>query len=72
MQGQDAGARGGLRAAVNQFGGSSGRGIKPLLNKLGLPGGTLRAPRIAISDAEAEQMLNAYAALKLPFAPMLP
>jgi dihydrodipicolinate synthase/N-acetylneuraminate lyase len=58
-----------LHQLVNRFGGSSGRGIKPLLSKLGLPGGTLRAPRIAISDAEVEQMVQTYKALKLPLAP---
>jgi 4-hydroxy-tetrahydrodipicolinate synthase len=58
-----------LHQLVNRYGGSSGRGIKPLLARLGLPGGTLRAPRLAISDSEVDAMLQAYLDLKLPLAP---
>jgi len=58
-----------LHTLVNRFGGSAGRGIKPLLNRLGLPGGALRLPRLAIRGEEQTQMLQDYVALALPEAP---
>lgn len=58
-----------LHEFVNRFGGSAGRGIKPLLNHLGLPGGTLRAPRQALEGSELAEMIAAYTALDLPGAP---
>lgn len=59
-----------LHDLVNRFGGSAGRGMKPLLNLLGLPGGTLRPPRIALGGTELAEMHKAYQALNLPGAPM--
>ena len=47
-------------------GGSAGRAMKPLLNALGLPGGTLRAPRLPISQQELEPLIEATLRLKLP------
>ncbi len=54
-----------LSRFVMKFGGSAGRGIKLLLNELGLPGGTLRTPRIALSAEEAGAMLRAWHALDI-------
>lgn len=75
MQAWDRGDAPGLRDAherlwqlhelVNRFGGSEGRGIKPLLNRLGHPGGALRVPRIPISGEELDAMAMAFAALDL-------
>ena len=61
-----------LHALVNRYGGSAGRGIKPLLGHLGLPGGTLRLPRIAIISDEQTAMVREYLALALPGAPGAP
>ena len=57
-----------LHEFVNQFGGSAGRGIKPLLAAFGLPGGCLRSPRIPLHGAEVADMVAAYRALGLPAA----
>jgi len=54
-----------LHQFTNKFGGSAGRGIKPLLSRLGLPGGSLRSPRIALSESEMAAMLQAWRALDL-------
>ena len=55
-----------LALIVKRFGGSSLRGTKPLLNALGLPGGTLHEPRIPLEAAEIEKMRNAIKELNLP------
>lgn len=55
-----------------KYGGSSMRAMKPLLNAFGLPGGTLRAPRLPISDEELETVVRQAAALELPGIPKLP
>jgi 4-hydroxy-tetrahydrodipicolinate synthase len=54
-----------LHQFVNKFGGSAGRGIKPLLAQLGLPGGSLRSPRIALDTGEQAAMRAAWQALAL-------
>lgn len=54
-----------LHQFVNIFGGAAGRGIKPLLNALGLPGGALRSPRLPLSAAEQKSMLDAWRRLDL-------
>lgn len=54
-----------LHEFVNRFGGSAGRGIKPLLTRLGLPGGSLRAPRIALAGRELDDMVAAWQTLGL-------
>jgi len=61
-----------LHLLVNRYGGSAGRGIKPLLSRLQLPGGELRPPRIALAAQELDMMLDAYARLALPHAPPVP
>lgn len=48
------------------------RAMKPLLNALGLPGGTVRLPRMAISDDELAQVLNATLKLNIPGLPTHP
>ena len=58
-----------LHQLIGRFGGAAGRGMKPLLARLGLPAGTLRPPRIAISPAELAQMFSAYETLQLPGSP---
>ena len=54
-----------------KYGGSSMRAMKPLLNAFGLPGGTLRAPRLPISDEELEGVIRQTIALDLPGIPPL-
>lgn len=56
-----------IHLLVNRFGGSAGRGMKPLLSKLGLPAGTLRAPRMALVPHEIDAMLAEYSAISLDF-----
>ena len=60
-----------LAAIVRRYGGSSLRGLKPMLNLFGLPGGTLREPRVALEAAEVEKMARAVDALQIPGAPRL-
>lgn len=45
------------------------RAMKPLLNALGLPGGTLRLPRMAITDAQLEDVLRETLAMQIPGLP---
>ncbi|MFB9947478.1 dihydrodipicolinate synthase family protein [Rhizobium puerariae] len=54
-----------LHLALNRYGGSGGRGMKPLLDNLGLMGGALRQPRRGISDQDAEALLHAVRLLDL-------
>lgn len=56
----------GLWAAIDRFGGSAGRGLKPLMNALGLPGGYLRQPLIAISRHELDSLVESVQSLKIP------
>ena len=58
-------------AIFNRYGGSSMRGGKPLNNRFGLPGGTLRAPRKPITPEECEVMVKQVMALNLPNMPTL-
>jgi len=62
----------GLAEIVKRFGGATLRGIKPLLNAFGLPGGTLREPRLPIDAAELDKMINAVLALQIQELPPLP
>ena len=51
---------------------SSMRAVKPLMNAFGLPGaGTLRAPRVPISSAELNKLVEAILPLKLPGLPAI-
>ncbi len=63
-----------LNALDTRFGGtpSSMRAMKPLLNAFGLPGGTLRPPRLPIGAAELEQAIQAVLKLNIPGIPPLP
>lgn len=61
----------GLAAINNRFGGSSMRGMKPLMNAFGLPGGTLRLPRMPIGAAELDEMVKAVLQLQIPGTPPL-
>lgn len=61
-----------LALIVKRYGGSSLRGLKPLLNAFGLPGGTLREPRLPLDAAEVGKMVKAVLELKLPELPPLP
>ncbi|WP_431285485.1 dihydrodipicolinate synthase family protein [Humitalea sp. 24SJ18S-53] len=54
----------GLHAVLGKFGG--GRGVKPLLNALGLPGGSIRPPRLPIDDTAVAGLVEAVRALDLP------
>lgn len=60
-----------LAAIVRRYGGSSLRGLKPMLNLFGVPGGTLREPRLPLDGAEVEKMAKAVAELQIPGAPRL-
>lgn len=60
-----------LAAIVRRYGGSSLRGLKPMLNLFGVPGGTLREPRMPLDPAEVEKMAKAVDALQIPGAPRL-
>ena len=60
-----------LAAIVRRYGGSSLRGLKPMLNAFGLPGGTLREPRLPLDGAEIQKMAKAVNALQIPGAPRL-
>jgi dihydrodipicolinate synthase/N-acetylneuraminate lyase len=48
------------------------RAMKPLLNALGLPGGYLRLPRMAITDAQLADVLRDTLALRIPGLPASP
>lgn len=49
-----------------RFGGHAVRGLKPLMNAFGLPGGHLRPPRSPLPPAEVAEMVRMVDALKLP------
>ena len=53
-------------------GGSAARAMKPLLNKLGLPGGFLRPPRLPIDDEQLGRMMTEVVALGIPELGMQP
>jgi 4-hydroxy-tetrahydrodipicolinate synthase len=61
-----------LAGIVKKFGGSSLRGLKPMLAAFGLPGGSLREPRLPLEPAEVDKMVKAVAALQLPELPQPP
>ena len=52
-----------------RFGGATMRGMKPLMNAFGLPGGELRPPRMPISDADLRQFIAEVEKLNLPGLP---
>ena len=54
-----------LHALIHRVGGGSMRGVKPLMNALGLPGGTLRPPRLPITDKELAEAVATARALEL-------
>ena len=58
-------------AINNRYGGSSMRAMKPLLNAFGLPGGTLRPPRLPISATELDAVVKAILRLQIPGIPPL-
>jgi 4-hydroxy-tetrahydrodipicolinate synthase len=55
-------------AVLGRHGGNT-RGLKPLLNAFGMPGGELRDPRVAISDQELDVMVKEVLALDIPGLP---
>ncbi len=61
----------GLAAIHNKYGAGSMRAMKPLLNAFGLPGGSMRPPRVPISQAELDDVVKAVLALKIPGTPPL-
>lgn len=61
-----------LTAISNRYGGSAMRAMKPLMNAFGLPGGTLRPPRLPITAAELAEVVKAVVKLNLPGVPPLP
>ena len=46
------------------------RAMKPLLNAFGLPGGTVRLPRMSISAEELEDVVAETLLLKIPELPL--
>lgn len=51
------------------YSGSSGRAVKPMLNKLGLPGGFLRPPRLPVAPDIVEKLTQETLKLDLPNFP---
>lgn len=60
-----------LTAINNRYGGSSMRAMKPLLNAFGLPGGTLRSPRLPVSAADLDEVVKAVLKLDIPGIPKI-
>lgn len=60
-----------LDGLVGGYGGhSSMRAMKPLMNAFGLPGGgTVRSPRLPVSPAELDKIVNGVLRLELPGIP---
>jgi 4-hydroxy-tetrahydrodipicolinate synthase len=54
-----------------RYGGHAARGLKPLMNAFGLPGGHMRPPRVAISPEEVAEMVRLVKALDIPGIPPL-
>lgn len=52
-----------------RYGGSSMRAMKPLMNAFGLPGGSLRPPRLPVSAAELEKVVQEVLKLEIPGLP---
>jgi 4-hydroxy-tetrahydrodipicolinate synthase len=52
-----------------RYGGATLRGMKPLMNAFGLPGGELRPPRLPIPEADLRQMAAEVERLQLPGLP---
>jgi 4-hydroxy-tetrahydrodipicolinate synthase len=61
----------GLAAIHNKYGAGSMRAMKPLLNAFGLPGGTMRPPRVPITAAELDEVVKAVLKLNIPGTPPL-
>ena len=55
-----------LHLLLSRYGGSGGRGMKPLLHALGMPAGPLRPPRQPISYEETQSLIEAVRLLDLP------
>jgi dihydrodipicolinate synthase/N-acetylneuraminate lyase len=53
-------------SVYNLYGGSSARGLKPLMNAYGLPGGALRPPRLAVSNEELKDMIRRIKLIRFP------
>ncbi len=60
-----------LTTLNKRYGGSAMRAMKPLMNAFGLPGGSLRPPRMPISDAELEKVIQEVLKLNIPGLPPL-
>ena len=59
-------------AIHNQYGSGTMRAMKPLLNAFGLPGGTMRLPRVTITPEQREDVVKAVTALDIPETPSRP
>lgn len=58
-----------LTTINKRYGGSAMRAMKPLMNAFGLPGGSLRPPRLPISATELEKVVQEVMQLKIPGLP---
>jgi dihydrodipicolinate synthase/N-acetylneuraminate lyase len=58
-------------ALSNKYGGSSMRALKPLMNAFGLPGGTLRSPRMPVSAADLDIVIKTVLRIDIPGTPPL-
>jgi 4-hydroxy-tetrahydrodipicolinate synthase len=58
-----------LHALIQRFGGGMVTGVKPLLNAFGLPGGSLRLPRLPLGEAEVREFMREVQKLDLPGMP---
>ncbi len=61
-----------LASIYVKYGGHAMRGVKPMMNALGLPGGHLRPPRVPLPAPEVEAMMREVIALDLPDVPKQP
>ncbi len=55
-----------LTTLNKRYGGSAMRAMKPLMNAFGLPGGSLRPPRMAIEPAELDKVVQEVIKLNIP------
>ena len=61
-----------LARLIKRYGGFTNRGLKPLMNAFGLPGGSLREPRMPISQADLNEMIKSTLGLEIPGLSKLP
>jgi 4-hydroxy-tetrahydrodipicolinate synthase len=58
-----------LAEIFSRGGGGANRSMKPIMNAFGLPGGTIRAPRLPVSAEEVAKRVKEIVALDIPGLP---